>query len=183
MTQATALPAPASTRQTLGATFAPQHQIPPPQRGIPAPSKLMPVRHLPAADLWVVGAHGGSGESVVAGLDPRWGAAGHCFPAEGNLLVCCSTSAYGLESGRMALQQYISGFAGQGRLIGLALVTDMPGRLPKELRRLKTIIQSLAPATIEIPFDRTLRLEPYPPTNNSNRFSRQRALIESLISS
>lgn len=154
-------------------------QQPPPQLGIPAPTTLMPIRHLPQAGLWIVGAHGGSGESVIAGLDPQWEAASHCFPDEGNLLVCCTTSAYGLERGRMALQQHMSGFAGRGRLIGLALVANTPGKTPKELRRLKGIVQSLAPATVEIPFDKSLRLEPYPP-NDSDRFSRQHSIIDFL---
>lgn len=152
------------------------------QQGIPAPARMLTVRSLPTAGLWVVGAHGGSGESVIAALNPYWMAAEHCFPTMGDILICCRTSAYGLECGRMALQQYLAGLAGCGRLIGLAIVADMPGKIPKELKQLGELARSLAPTTVEFPFDKTLRLEPYPPTNQ-DRFGRQRSLIESLIGS
>lgn len=154
----------------------------PRKRGITTPERLLEIRFFHRAELFIVGAHGGSGESVIAGLDPQWVATGHCFPADGDLLICCKRSAYGLECGRMALQQHLSGGAGCSRLMGLVLIDDVPGKIPKELKRFSDLVKSLAPATIEVPFDRMLRLEPYPPDEWSG-FRRQHSAIASLLRS
>lgn len=136
-----------------------------PQPHVAAPEDGLPVRCTDAsALLWIVGAHGGSGESTLAGLAPSWRAAGHAWPeaVTGEPMACvvvARTSVRGLLAARTALTQWAASGAGVSvRLLGLVLVADAPGRLPAPIRDLAQVVGGGAPRSWRVPWVEAWRL-------------------------
>lgn len=122
-----------------------------------------------AGELWVLGVHGGSGESTVAAwLGAR--CAGHAWPVHSALtmrvLLVARTHARGLAAARKAATEWASG-SPRVDLVGLVLIGDAPGRLPAQLRDESHHLAGAVPQTWTIPFIRALRTtatpEPTPP--------------------
>lgn len=95
--------------------------------------------------IWFVGAHGGAGESTLAGLLPNAGAADHRWPVHADdsiadVVLVARTSASGLTAARTALTQWAAGNTPPVRLLGLVLMPDAPGRLPKPLSALAEVV-------------------------------------------
>lgn len=106
------------------------------------------------ADLWIVGAHGGAGESTVADLVDTWQAAGHAWPQRPQPVSCvltARTSAGGLLAAQAALRQWAAGDA-PVRLHGLVLIADAPGRLPRPLGDLAELVAGGAPRCWLLPW-------------------------------
>lgn len=146
-----------------------------PQPGVAAPTGALPIirRQGPAA-LWVVGAHGGAGESSLADLDERWVASGHSWPVLRDLTPCqcvvvARTSVRGLLAARTALTQWASsGIGPSARVVGLVLVADAPGKLPTPLRDLAKVVAGGAPRVWQVPWIEAWRLGE-PPASASPR--------------
>src|SRR5690606_18284474 len=87
--------------------------------------------------LWVVGTHGGAGETTVAellegaGTQRRWPREAHA-----PVLLVARTHARGLRAAQLAMRAWAAGQTPPLELIGLLLVADAPGRLPKPLAHL-----------------------------------------------
>ena len=137
-----------------------------PQSGVPLPD---PEYCLPVAAysprgvrLWVVGAHGGSGESTLELLDDSWRAAGHVWPAAGHgqqaVLLAARTSERGLMRARGALAQWGAGAVPHVDLLGLVLIADAPGRLPKPLKDLSRLVAGGAPRCWSVPWVEAWRM-------------------------
>ena len=134
----------------------PQPDVAPPeasdQLGIFTPS------HSPR--VWVIGTHGGSGESTMAAL--LGGAdTGHRWPAvipAPSVVLVARTHLRGLKSAQMAARTWASGHTPAVRLIGLILVADAPGKLPRELSDLATIVGGGVPHIWRFPWEEHLRL-------------------------
>lgn len=112
------------------------------------------------AALWVVGAHGGAGESTLAGLGDDWLPAEHAWPGcplPGRCVLTARTSATGLLAARAALRQWAAGDAPVD-LAGLVLLADAPGRLPGPLRDLAALVAGGAPRCWSIPWVEAWRL-------------------------
>lgn len=141
---------------------APQSSVAPPAPGTGG----LPVRMVrPTASLWVVGAHGGSGEGSIAGLHDSWEATDHAWPTPSDLSLRCPsilvarTHAPGLRAAQKALTQWASGVLGPSTaLLGLVLVADAPGRLPKPLRELAAHVAGGAPRTWNVGWVEAWRL-------------------------
>jgi len=123
-----------------------------PQPHVPMPGEALPVRRShAAASLWVVGAHGGAGESTLAELDGSWRAAEHAWPelptgAVAPCVVVARTNVRGLLAARAALTQWAASGAGASvQLLGLVLVADAPGKLPPPIRDLAKVVSGGAP--------------------------------------
>lgn len=104
-----------------------------PQKGIAPPDALLPVRKAAAGpSLWIVGAHGGAGESTIAALDDRWAATDHTWPSlDGGAPAVCvlvaRTHVSGLLAAQRALTQWASSTAGpSAQCVGLLLIADRP---------------------------------------------------------
>lgn len=144
------------------AATGPEH----PQSGVPTPDQVdqLPIRsHSVTAALWIVGVHGGSSESSVSNLDASWRAAGHAWPradARGPIpvVVVARTSARGLTAAKAAAKQWGAGLVPDVRLLGLILVDDAPGRLPRPLRDLAQVVAGGYPRTWRIPWIEAWRL-------------------------
>lgn len=108
------------------------------------------------ARLWVIGAHGGAGESRIAALiDGR--ATGHCWPvlqdgSKPRVLLVCRADMRGLTAARSALTQWASGAAPKVELLGLAVLADAPGKTPKALRDFTAIVGGGAPRLWTLPW-------------------------------
>ena len=122
--------------------------------------------------MWWVGAHGGAGESTLEDLFSGSRAAGHCWPMSepeaepADVVLVARTHARGLEAAQLAMRQWaFPGFV-EVRLLGLVLIADAPGRLPRPLRDLADHIKGGAPRTWWVPWVEAWRLgEPPGPQN------------------
>ena len=138
-----------------------------PQSAIDFPTTgALPTRAVaPIAEVWVVGAHGGAGESSLASLDPAWESTGHAWPqAQGAERPCATvlvarTNLTGLVAAQKALTQWASGALSPSvRLLGLVLMADAPGRLPKPLREMSALVAGGAPRVWNVAWVEAWRL-------------------------
>lgn len=136
-----------------------------PQPHVPMPAVAMPVRRVgDRAALWIVGAHGGAGESSVAELVEGWVPAGHSWPVIDDLSPCscvvvARTNVRGLLAAQVALTQWAASGAGpSARLVGLLLIADAPGKLPAPLRDLAHVVAGGAPRVWHVPWIEAWRL-------------------------
>lgn len=134
-----------------------------PQPGSVPRTQSLPVAQAGRAQSWVIGAHGGAGESTLASLlgvkaaDHTW------HPGQSALaphVLCFRTNACGIEAARRALAQWASGEVPGVRLIGLIAVADIPGRKSKWLRRELEKLAGASPAFWEVRFNHNLREHP-----------------------
>lgn len=154
-----------------------------PQPGVPRPEDGLPVRPTGfGPKLWVVGAHGGSGESTVAQLHYSWWHTGHSWPEvlgdDRDAILVARTSAWGLLAAQAALAQWAASGAGNVALLGLVLIADTPGRLPRPLRELAELVAGGAPRVWTLPWIEAWRIGE-PPTVRSH--PRARALVDELL--
>jgi hypothetical protein len=147
-------------------TAAPEAHVPPaavisePLRGMVEPDaadRLARRTVAGSAALWVTGAHGGSGESRIADLIGGARATGHCWPvlqdgSRPRVLLVCRADMRGLTAARSALTQWASGAAPEIDLLGLAVLADAPGKMPKPLRDFAAIVCGGAPRSWTLPW-------------------------------
>ncbi|MFZ0088399.1 MAG: DUF6668 family protein [Solirubrobacteraceae bacterium] len=114
--------------------------------------------------MWfVLGVHGGAGETTLAALLPGAGAADHAWPLSpdprrpARVLLVARTSHAGLLAAQHALRDWASG-AVAAELLGLVLMADAPGRLPRQLRPLADLVASATPRIWELPWQAHWRL-------------------------
>ncbi len=133
-----------------------------PHHGVPETDSVdrLPRRTVSApAALWTVGAHGGAGETVLAGLLPGARPAQHAWPVVDpeletpRVLLACRSHADGLRSAQHALTDWASPSAGLTvELLGLVVSADAPGQLPKPLRDFAAIVGGGAPRVWHLPW-------------------------------
>ncbi|HRL81412.1 MAG TPA: hypothetical protein PLK46_13925 [Propioniciclava sp.] len=157
-----------------------------PQRGVPVPDHVDQLRiveqHRPA-ELWWVGAHGGAGESTLAGLAPEWPAAGHAWPrtpapAPAPVVLVARSNAHGLRAAQTAIMQWAGGLVPSVDVLGLVIVADAPGRLPRPLRDLAQVVSGGVPRTWNVPWVESWRLGEPPALNDAPREVRR--LVDEL---
>lgn len=140
-----------------------------PQFGVPAPDSVDQLRTRVVSEglarLWILGAHGGAGESTIAELDRGFAAASHVWPqAAANhrptrVLIVSRTSSRGLHAAKAAAKQWAAGLVSGVELVGLVLIADAPGRLlPKPLRYLSKVIGGGYPHVWHVPWIEAWRL-------------------------
>lgn len=142
-----------------------------PQRGVPAPDQVdrLPVRDQSATPaVWWLGVHGGAGESTLAALSPeRSAAAGHAWPrsTSGNqtpVVLVARSNAAGLRATQNALREWGAGLT-SSNVLGLVVMADAPGRMPRALRDRLTVAAGGGPRTWTVPWVNAWRFEE--PTN------------------
>lgn len=109
------------------------------------------------ARLWVVGTHGGAGESRIADLIESARPTDHCWPVLPSggrppVLLVCRADMRGLTTARNALTQWVSGAAPKVDLLGLAVLADAPGKTPKALRDFAALVGGGAPRFWTLPW-------------------------------
>ena len=155
-------PQPATAPPTFGQVEEPSRPVAP-QRNIPAPDTQLPfVYPLVWAPLWVVGAHGGAGEKSLASLLPGAIPTHHGWPqVNGQVLpvvVVARSNAAGLNAAQRAAQQWAAGLVPGVDLLGLVVMQDAPGRLPKALRDRQQVIAGGFPRSWSVPWIESWRL-------------------------
>ena len=137
-----------------------------PQPGVPRPdsSHRLP-RHDTTlqAELWWLGVHGGSGESVLSHLLPGSRSADHAWPiihdgSKANVVLVARSNAHGLIAAQQAATEWASGSLPTINLLGLVIVADAPGKLPKLLRDLTQVVSGGVPNVWHLPWMESWRL-------------------------
>ena len=151
-----------------------------PQPGVPSPDAVdrLPRRALPGRPaLWWVGAHGGAGESTLAALLAGTRAAGHVWPLPGEgdapggtpVVLVARTNMRGLRCAQLAAADWASGGLPHLRLLGLVMVADAPGRLPKPLKDFARVVAGGVPKVWHLPWVEDWRLGEHPSAQTSPR--------------
>jgi hypothetical protein len=87
---------------------------------------------------WILGAHGGAGESTLAALDPNAKAAGHAWPVSSHIqdvVVIAREHKAGIRAAQCAGQHWGSGSLPWVRVIALVTIPSHPGKLHKDLAK------------------------------------------------
>ncbi|MCU1568916.1 MAG: hypothetical protein JWQ56_3853 [Pseudarthrobacter sp.] len=145
--------------ETLDAYTPPMAVISAPLRGMVEPDaadRLASRTLTGSAALWIIGAHGGAGESRIADLLGAR-ATDHCWPvlhdgSKPQVLLVCRADMRGLTAARSALTQWVSGATPKADLLGLAVLADAPGKSPKALRDFAAIVGGGAPRLWTLPW-------------------------------
>ncbi len=102
-----------------------------------------------APELWVLGTHGGGGESSLVQMvqatvgQPIWREANHQWPTSGSVLLCCRTNARGLISAHEALAGIAAGQHQGVYVAGLAIIADSPKKIAsKYLRDMQRLVEA-----------------------------------------
>ena len=148
-----------------------------PQRGIPAPDRVdqLPIHDRGAtAALWWVGTHGGSGESTLAALMPGTQAAGHAGPripsqTPARTVLVARGDARGLRAAQDAMRQWAAGLVPSVEVLGLVVMADAPGRVPRSLRDLLQVVSGGVPRTWSVPWVEAWRVGEPPALSSSPR--------------
>lgn len=157
-----------------------------PQRGVPSPDRadqLASYDQPQRADLWWLGVHGGAGESSLAALVPEWRAADHGWPrppgsAPARVVLTARSNMRGLRAAQTAATQWASGIVPHVEVLGLVIVSDAPGRLPRPLREFAQLVSGGLPRTWTVPWIDSWRLGETPTLPDSPRAVRR--LVDEL---
>ncbi len=157
-----------------------------PQRGIPAPDRVdqLPTRDRPnRAELWWVGTHGGAGESTLAALVPEWPAGEHAWPRTpgsdpARVVLVARSHMRGLRAAQAAATQWACGLVPYIEVLGLVIVADAPGRLPRPLRDYAQLVSGGVPRTWTVPWTEAWRLGEPPVLSDAPREVRR--LVDEL---
>ncbi|MGI8412371.1 MAG: DUF6668 family protein [Solirubrobacteraceae bacterium] len=144
----------------------------------PGPAERLPLRtwteiELPV-EVWWLGVHGGAGESTLEELFNGSRAAGHAWPrvphAPGvpDVVLVARTSTRGLWAAQSAMREWAATQLPVS-LLGLVLIADTPGRLPRALRELAGLIGGGVPQVWSLPWVEAWRTGEPPRAANSPR--------------
>lgn len=127
--------------------------------GVSAPEiadRLPRISHADVSGVWLVGVHGGAGESSLAHvLGAR--EAGRAWPIpqhyaqRSSVVLVARTHSRGIESMRNALREIASGSVSSVDVAGVIFVRDAP-KLPADLRNEARIVASAAAASWWVPW-------------------------------
>jgi hypothetical protein len=146
-----------------------------PQHGVPAPAEdqRLPKFAIPAADtLWWVGVHGGSGETTMSILLPGTRASNHRWPippppVPTPVILVARTHGSGLRAAQRAAIEWASGVVQGVAVLGLVLISDAPGRLPRVLDDFADIVGGGVPRVWDIPWIEEWRRGEAPTPDNT----------------
>lgn len=153
----------------------------PPIANVTAPDitdRLPSIESTDTRPVAVVGAHGGAGATSLAASDPELlfdcGAAWPSTHGKQACILVARTSARGLHAAQTALQQWAAAETPSVDVLGLVLIADAPGKLPKPLKELVQVVSGGAPRTWHLPWDPAMRLdvENTLPTRRSHKLIR-----------
>lgn len=165
-TEAAAIDEPAPERAVPETVTTPSGPATP-QAGVPAPlaEDRLPVRPVSGpAGLWMLGVHGGAGESSLTALVAGAREAGHAWPHDPNggrphVVLIARTNWSGLKAAEAAAREWAAGGVSV-ELLGLVFVADAPGSLPSPLRKERARVAGGVPRAWELPWVQDWRLEP-----------------------
>lgn len=135
------------------------------------------------ANVWWLGVHGGAGESTLSAAVPGSRSAGHAWPiatdgSRPDVILVARSNANGLEAAQRAATEWASGSVPTVRLLGLVIIADSRGKLPKPLRDLAQVVSGGVPQVWQIPWVEAWRLGE--PVNLDSSPKEVRALATSV---
>ncbi|MGV9383540.1 DUF6668 family protein [Nonomuraea sp. NPDC003707] len=150
-----------------GTMLRPPLEVTPHSGAVPAPRRGLPERPLQpgaSAPWWWVGCHGGAGVSTLAVAVPGGREHGRYWPKprpgeRAAVVVVARSHASGLLAAQDAIQQWASGSLAGVDLLGLAVVADAPGRLPRPIADFITLLSGGVPQLWMLPFVQALRVD------------------------
>jgi hypothetical protein len=166
-----------------------RRRVEPGQGGVELPSAAdrLPRLKLGRGDAgvaaWWVGVHGGRGESTLEQVFAGTRAAGHRWPVPppGNppamVVLVARTNARGLRAAQSAMREWQAGELGLA-VVGLVLMADAPGRLPRPLRDLARVVAGGVSRVWSFPWVSAWRVGELPTPANSPKVAA--ALLEDL---
>ncbi len=164
----------------------------PPEFSLDVPDRLHSVfvrRALPRLDsdpaerLHVLGVHGGAGESTIAALLPGSVEALGAWPVEPvedgqaaystRVLLVARTHVQGLLAALAALEEWSKGDVFPVRVMGIVMIADARGRMPRKVREMQSLVVSSAPRSWSVPYLSSLRVdEPFANAANARALAR-----------
>ncbi|WP_369122483.1 DUF6668 family protein [Marinitenerispora sediminis] len=147
-----------------------------PHVGVPVPqsSDLLSRRSVPEFEgLWWLGVHGGAGETTLARLIEASRVAHHAWPEPvsasqssrvtmpsqlAKVILVARTHAHGLRAAQLAATEWASGAVPGVDVLGMVLVADAPGRLPRLLRDMAKVVSGGVPRVWHVPWNESWRL-------------------------
>jgi hypothetical protein len=137
-----------------------------PQPGVPVPDSVdrLPRRDVDRpASLWWLGVHGGAGESTLSATVAGSRSADHAWPitidgSTANVILVARSNANGLAAAQRAATEWASGSLPTIQLLGLVVVADSQGKLPKALRDLAEVVSGGLPRVWQVPWVEAWRL-------------------------
>jgi hypothetical protein len=149
---------------------------PQPSAVAPLPSGGLPVKEFPVSApqsartaWWWTGCHGGAGVTSLLAVTGSGRDAQRHWPVlpsgagPARVVLVARTHDSGLRAAQAAARQWASGsLPPQIELLGLVLIADAPGRLPRPLRDLARLVAGGVPRTWEVEWHEQLRFGPQP---------------------
>lgn len=99
----------------------------------------------------------------MAALVPHWPAADHGWPlppgtAPTRVVLTARSSMRGLRAAQIAATQWAAGLVPHVEVLGLVIIADAPGRLPRPLRDFAQVVSGGLPRTWTVPWIEAWRL-------------------------
>jgi hypothetical protein len=105
---------------------------------------------------WWLGVHGGAGESSLAALFPMFPAAEHQWPvpmsARTRVVLAARTNHRGMSAVQAAMRDWSVSYREHTDVLGLVLIADRPGQLPRPLRDLQRDLGGATPNLWRLPW-------------------------------
>nr|WP_307891014.1 DUF6668 family protein [Acidipropionibacterium jensenii] len=130
-----------------------------------------------------MGVHGGAGESSLSGVLPGSAAADHGWPQTpgeqpARVVLVARSNMRGLRAAQAAATQWAAGLVPGVDVLGLVIVADAPGRLPRPLRDFAHLVGGGVPRTWNVPWIELWRLGEPPALSDAPREVRR--LVDEL---
>jgi hypothetical protein len=120
---------------------------------------------------WWLGVHGGAGETSLARLFAGVAAAEHLWPVSTewrtSVVLVARTSFWGMRAAQAAMRDWSACYRERVDVLGLVLVADRPGRLPRVLRDLQRDLVGATPNLWLLPWVDTWTLGGIPSRENA----------------
>jgi hypothetical protein len=149
--------------------------------GAPPSVGRLPTRTVLTADagvlVWWLGVHGGAGESLLEEAFSGSRASRHVWPiaphgaAATRVVLVARTDVRGLRAVQGAMRQWHEDSL-RAVVLGLVLMADAPGRLPRGLRELAGVVGGAVPRVWSLPWVEAWRVGEVPSPASSPREAR-----------
>lgn len=123
------------------------------------------------ARCWWLGAHGGAGETTLAHLFVGVAAAEHRWPislvSRTSVALVARTNFWGMHAAMAAMRDWSANHRDRVDVLGLVLIADRPGRLPRPLLNLQRHLEAGHDAVWQLPWVESWALGEIPSRENA----------------
>jgi uncharacterized protein DUF6668 len=123
------------------------------------------------ARCWWLGVHGGAGETTLAQLFAGVAAAEHTWPigdgSRTSVVLVARTNFGGMSAAQVAMREWSANYRRHVDVLGLVLVADRPGKLPRPLLDLQHDLEGATPNLWRLPWVECWSLGEIPSRENA----------------